>query len=97
VLGSSESRWKAFILTVGEGSERIFSLEKFSHYLSFVRSLVHPKRANFWKRAEERMSVGPKSTTQVNGRGGGGLSLPCSWAREIMLLNLTTSDIGHSF
>jgi hypothetical protein len=52
VLGFSESRWrcinktcKAFILTVGEGSERIFSSGKFSHYLSFVRSLVHPKWA----------------------------------------------------
>jgi hypothetical protein len=45
---------KAFILTVGEGNERIFSSGKFSHYLSFVRSLVisASKKGKFLERAE---------------------------------------------
>jgi hypothetical protein len=66
VLGSSESRWrcinktcKAFILTVGEGNERIFSSGKFSHVLSFVRSLVHSKKGNFLERAEIRAPLIP--------------------------------------
>jgi hypothetical protein len=39
---------KRLYLLLVKKVKRIFSSGKFSHYLSFVRSLVHPKWAHFW-------------------------------------------------